>query len=445
MTSPLSARAFRTLFAAQICSLVGVGLLTVALSLAAWRLGGPESGGQVLGLLLALKMVAYVGLAPVSEALLARVPRKAAMVGLDAGRMLLLVPMVFAVAPWQIATLAFLFFVLASGFTPLFQSVIPDVLPDEAQYTQALAWSRIAYTLESVLSPVIAAMMLKLVDPNALFLCAALAFVGSVGFLLATPFPARGTTLRKGPFIQRALRGMTIYSRTPRLRGLFLLTLALSLSMAWVLVNTVVYAGTRLGDADGLYPVLMAGYGAGAALGAVSVPRLLRRIPERRAMIWGVFGFAAVGALFALLPQPSLAGLLVVWAGFGLTSSLALTPGGLVIARSANPDDRAAVFAAQFSLSHAGWLVAYPLAGALAASLGLEPALLALAGLSVLTAGVAMRAWPAFDPLERVHTHPDLPPDHPHLRRHDGQGGQSRHAHAYHIDDLHPRWANAQV
>ncbi len=445
MTSPLSVPAFRTLFAAQICSLVGVGLLTVALSLAAWRVGGPEAGGQVLGLLLALKMVAYVGFAPLSEAVLARVPRKVAMAGLDAGRMALLVPMVFATAPWQIAALAFAFFVLASGFTPLFQSVIPDVLPEESQYTRALAWSRIAYTLESVLSPVIAALVLKLVDPHALFLCAALAFAGSVAFLLATRFPARGTLARKGPFLQRALQGMVIYGRTPRLRGLFLLTLALSLCMAWVLVNTVVYAGVRLGDADGLYPVLMAGYGAGAALGAVFVPRLLRRIPERRAMILGTCGFAALGALFALMPQLPLVGLLAVWAGFGLTSSMALTPGGLVIAKSAGPDNRAAVFAAQFSLSHAGWLVAYPLAGALAAAYGLEHALLMLAGLSALTVLVATRAWPAVDPIERTHEHPDLPADHPHLRNHDAQGAGRRHTHAYHIDDLHPRWANAQV
>ncbi|MCR8546231.1 MFS transporter [Salipiger sp. P9] len=441
MTSPLANRAFRSLFAAQVCSLLAVGLLTVALSLTAYEIGGPEAGGRILGLLLALKMVAYVGLAPIAESLLAHLPRKGAMVALDFGRMLLLLPMVFVAQTWEIAALAFLFFVLASGFTPLFQSVIPDVLPEEESYTKALAWSRIAYTLESVLSPVIAAAVLKLVAPEALFLCAALSFLGSVAFLLATRFPERGHVVRKGPFVSRALRGMKIYARTPRLRGLFLLNFALSLAMAWVLVNSVVYAGARLGDAEGLYPILMAGYGFGAASGAILVPRLVRRSSERLSMLTGAFAFAAVGAVFALLPQPPMAGLLAIWAAFGLASSLVLTPGGLVITRSAAREDRAAVFAAQFSLSHAGWLVAYPLAGWLASVVTLEHALLSLSLLAALVALIATRVWPAQDPLERAHDHPDLPADHPHLRNHPGHGPRHSHAHAYHIDDLHPNWA----
>lgn len=55
MASPLTNPNFRWLFSAQICSLVGVGLLTVGLSLAAYRIGGAEAAGQVLGLLLALR------------------------------------------------------------------------------------------------------------------------------------------------------------------------------------------------------------------------------------------------------------------------------------------------------------------------------------------------------------------------------------------------------
>ena len=439
MTGPLANPSFRTLFIAQVCSLVGVGLLTVALSLAAYDLGGDAAGGRILGLLLALKMVAYVGLAPLAETLLSTVSRKRAMVALDLGRMLLLLPMVFVAATWQIAALAFVFFVLAAGFTPLFQSVIPDVLPDEADYTRALAWSRIAYTLESVLSPVLAAVVLRVVAPEQLFLFAALAFLGSVAALMATRFPVAEFLDRKGPFLKRAMRGVQIYRRTPRLRGLFLLNFALSLAMAWVLVNTVVYAGRHLGDAEHGYPILMAFYGLGAACGAVIVPRLIPRLGERGVMIAGALAFGLLGAGFALVP-PVQALFWPVWAGFGLASSLVLTPGGLVITRSAARKDRPAVFAAQFSLSHAGWLVAYPLAGWLGSVLSLESALLALSAASVAVAVVATRVWPSADPLERVHSHPELPDDHPHLRDLPAEGPAHRHVHAYHIDELHPFW-----
>lgn len=45
--------------------------------------------------------------------------------------------------------------------------------------------------------------------------------------------------------------------------------------------------------------------------------------------------------------------------------SAMLTPSGRLLRRSAHPEDRPAIFAAQFALSHACWLVAYPLAGLL--------------------------------------------------------------------------------
>ncbi|KUF10902.1 MFS transporter [Pseudoponticoccus marisrubri] len=440
--SPIANPSFRTLFAGQVFSLLAIGLMTVAMSLAAYRIGGAEAAGQILGFLLAVKMVAYVAIAPLAEALFAGRPRKRVMIGLDVGRMLLLLPMAYADQTWQIAALALVFFAVSSGFTPLFQSVIPDVLPEERVYSRALVWSRIAYTLESVLSPVIAAMVLQLVAAQYLFWVAALAFTGSILALTITRFPPDARDRGKGPFLARALNGLRIYRHTPRLRGLFLLNLALSLSMGWVLVNSVVVASTRLGDAERHFPILMAFYGLGAAIGAVAVPRVVEALDERRAMVTGALMHAALGLLIVL--PLGYAGHMALWTGFGLAASLVLTPGGLVIARSARAADRPAVFAAQFSLSHAGWLLAYPLAGELGARAGLEPALLVLSGLTVGTALLATRVWPATDPVRREHDHPELPADHPHLREAPAHGPRHRHAHAFHIDDLHPDWSGSR-
>ncbi|MBY6159759.1 MFS transporter [Mameliella alba] len=440
--SPIANPSFRTLFAAQVFSLLAIGLMTVAMSLAAYRIGGTAAAGQILGFLLAVKMIAYVGISPLAEALFAGRPRKRVMVGLDLGRMLLLLPMAFASEVWQIAALALLFFAVSSGFTPIFQSVIPDVLPEERAYSRALVWSRIAYTLESVLSPIIAAMVLQLVSAEFLFWVAALAFVGSILSLLVTRFPSEKGDRRKGPFLKRALKGLDIYRRTPRLRGLFLLNFALSLSMAWVLVNSVVLAELRFGDTERYYPILMAFYGLGAAIGAIVVPRLIEAFGERHLMVAGAVMHAVVGLGIAI--PLGFAGTMALWVGFGLASSLVLTPGGLVITRSAKSTDRPAVFAAQFSLSHAGWLIAYPLAGQLGALAGLSPALLILSGLTLAVALLATRVWPAEDPLAREHDHPELPEDHPHLREAPAHGPDHRHAHAFHIDELHPSWSGSR-
>ncbi|WP_245792382.1 hypothetical protein [Bowdeniella nasicola] len=84
---------YAKLFSAQVITLIGTGLLTVAL-----------------------------GLPWVSEA-------------------------------WQIYVLIFVLQAASATFTPTFQAIIPEILPDERDYTAALSLSRLAYDLESVLSP----------------------------------------------------------------------------------------------------------------------------------------------------------------------------------------------------------------------------------------------------------------------------------------------------
>jgi fucose permease len=66
------------------------------------------------------------------------------------------------------------------------------------------------------------------------------------------------------------------------------------------------------------------------------------------------------------------------WFGFllalfviGIGYSMTQTPSGRLLRRSSRPEDRPAVFAAQFSLSHACWLMAYPLAGQAGIRLGM--------------------------------------------------------------------------
>lgn len=65
MLSVLANRTYRHLFAAQALSLIGTGLTTVALGLLAYDLAGADAGA-VLGTALALKMITYVGIAPIA-------------------------------------------------------------------------------------------------------------------------------------------------------------------------------------------------------------------------------------------------------------------------------------------------------------------------------------------------------------------------------------------
>jgi MFS family permease len=80
--SPLSIYTYKRLFSAQIIALAGTGLTTVALALLAHDLAGGNAG-QVLGIALALKMIAYALIAPLFGAVAQKLPRRTLLVTLD--------------------------------------------------------------------------------------------------------------------------------------------------------------------------------------------------------------------------------------------------------------------------------------------------------------------------------------------------------------------------
>ena len=172
-------------------------------------------------------------------------------------------------------------------------------------------------------------------------------------------------------------------------------------------------------------------------IAALGLPRLLETLDDRPVMLAGAAGMtlalAGLGAVVAAWGL-SWGWLLAGWFLIGLGYSATLTPSGRLLRRSGHAEDRPALFAAQFALSHACWLVTYPLAGWLQSGHGSVAAMLSLAVLSLVGVVLAVALWPRHDTIEIAHSHDDLPPDHPHIA--DG----ARHSHAYVIDDLHRHW-----
>ena len=135
--SPFSIAAFRHLFSAQVTSLIGTGLTTVALSLLAYDLAGADAG-RVLGSILVLKMVAYLVIAPVAGGMAHLLPRRAWLVGLDILRAAIVLCLPFVDQIWQVFVLVFVVNAASAAFTPVFQAIIPEILEDEKTYTKGL-------------------------------------------------------------------------------------------------------------------------------------------------------------------------------------------------------------------------------------------------------------------------------------------------------------------
>ncbi len=436
MLQVLGHRTYRHLFLAQVIALVGTGLATVALGLLAYDIAGADAGA-VLGTALAIKMIAYVGVAPVAAAFAERLPRRAMLVSLDLVRASVAVLLPFVTEVWQVYVLIFLLQSASAAFTPTFQATIPDVLPDEKDYTRALSLSRLAYDLESVVSPMLAAALLTLISFHSLFAGTVVGFLASAALVVSVMLPSPKPAERRGIY-GRTTRGIRIFLATPRLRGLLALNLAVAAAGSMVIVNTVVLVQAQFGLSQRATALALAAFGGGSMIAALLLPRLLEDIPDRRAMLAGA-GLLTVG-LFAGIAVSGYAFLLPLWFVLGLGYSLTQTPSGRLLRRSARPEDRPAVFASQFALTHACWLITYPLAGWLGASVGLPVTFVVLGGLAAVAVLVALKLWPALDPDEIEHVHKAMDPHHPHLADAVSAGAGRRHSHAFVIDADHPEW-----
>ena len=439
MLPPLKSATYRHLFAAQVIALLGTGLLTVALGLLAFELAG-ENAGAVLGTALAIKMIAYVGVAPVASAFAERVPRRAMLVALDLVRAGVALFLPFVTEVWQVYVLIFVLQSASAAFTPTFQATIPDVLPDEKEYTRALSLSRLAYDLESLVSPMLAAALLTVISYHNLFAGTVVGFVVSAALVVSVALPSPKPPIPRGIY-DRTTRGIRIYLATPRLRGLLAINMAVAAAGALVIVNTVVFVQAMFGLGQSDTALALAAFGGGSMLVAVVLPRLLDTIPDRTAMLVGASALAAATMIAAVVP--SYGWLLPLWFVIGAGYSMAQTPSGRLLRRSAHPEDRPALFAAQFALSHACWLLTYPLAGWTGAAFGLHSTAIILALIAGAAVAVAAWLWPASDPKVVEHSHEGLPASHPHWNEGVADDG-NRHAHAYVIDDLHPAWPHGR-
>lgn len=418
MTHPLERPVYRRLFAAQVVSLVGTGLATVALSLVAFDLasgsgGSGSSAGQILGTAFAIKMVAYVTVAPLASAALTRLPARSVLVAADAVRAGAAIMLPFVDQVWQVYLLVALLQAASATFTPTFQAVVPRVLTDRGEYTAALSLARMAEDLETVLSPVLAGGLLLVVAAPTLFVGTAAGFVASALLVLSVVLPpplrslapdaprtARGARTSRGAesFGQRLRGGGVLLLGSAPLRGALLLGLAVAAAGALVLVQTVAIVREVFGLGAWALPVALAANGLGSIMAAAALPRVLAARSERTVMLAGasltVAATALVPAVLTVRGEAGLVLLCAVWAMVGAGWAAAETPVGRLIQAEIAPRDLPAAFAAQFSLSHVCWLMTYPLAGWLAVT----TAPWALAALGLVTVCGAAALWPGGPP-----------------------------------------------
>ncbi|MBF6439593.1 MFS transporter [Nocardia cyriacigeorgica] len=447
--SLFSHRDYLRLFTAQVSALFGTGLATVALGLLAYELAGADAAA-VLGTALTIKMLVYVTVAPIVAAYADRFPRRLFLVGLDVIRAAVVLALPFIDQIWQIYVLIAVLQTASAAFTPTYQAIIPDILPDERDYTKALSAAQLAATMETLLSPMLAAAALAVISFHWLFVGTAIGFVVSAVLVVATRIPDTDTGPAESSFGKRIMAGMRIFATTPRLRGLLGLNLVVAAGGSVIMVNTVNYVRDTLGGTQSGVAMLLAANGFGTMLVALALPRVLERLGARPVMLTGAATLiTGLGSAIALSTATGgewrWGAAVAVWAVVGAGTAAVLTPTGQVLRRSSQAADRPALFAAQFSLSHLAWLLTYPLTGWLSTTAGFTTTWTALAVLAAAGITVALRMWPRNDPPELTHLHEIGTIDPVRLadavrvdERH------YRHTHVFVIDAEHPRWPRTE-
>jgi MFS family permease len=371
---------YRRLFVAQVTALIGTGLLTVALTLLAYEVD-PGSAGLIVATALTIKMVAYVVLAPAVTAVTARWSPRTVLVGADLVRIAVAASLPWVSEAWQIYALVLVLQAASATFTPTFQAVIPAVLTEEREYTRALSLSRLAYDLEAVASPILAAGLLLVMTFHGLFIGTALGFAFSVVLVLRARLDVTGIA-PTDPFVSRASAGVRMFLGRRRLQVLLLLELAAACTMATVLVNTVVVVRQELSLGPSELAVTLGAFGAGSMVVALALPPVLDRVDGLAVMTAGAAASTAALLVAATATTGPWGTVLTLWFVLGAATSAVLTPAGAIINAAVDPAERPAAYAAHFSLSHACYLVAYPIAGWVGDDVDVAASMLVLATLA---------------------------------------------------------------
>ena len=232
-----SNRAFVRLFTAQLTSLLGSGVTSVALAAFAYQLSG-SNATVVVGTALMLRILAFVTVSPVAGVLADRVDRRKMLVASDLIRVALMGVFPFISQVWQVYLLIFVLNAVTAFFSPTFEATLPEVV-GESLYTRALAWSRVAVDVEAAGGPLVAGLLIALVGVRWAFWFDGLTYLASAVLVWGTPVPRAAKPTAPFPWSDlwsQVSLGTRILLGEPSLRRALVLHAAEATAGACVLV-----------------------------------------------------------------------------------------------------------------------------------------------------------------------------------------------------------------
>ncbi len=388
-------RDFRLLWIAGSASMLGDGLVTVALALFVMDLTGSASD---LGLVLTAYNVPLVALLVLGGVVADRLPRHLLVVCTDLARFVLhgllaLLIVTGEVRVWHLVAIGVLFGSAEAIFRPAATGLLPQTVPED-EIREANAVTAMAQNVAHLAGPALATALVLGAGAGAAFGLDAATFLVSAALLVRVRPRARGTA---EPAVSGAPSSVwadvrqgfaEVRSRSWVWATLVAFSVALCCSLAPLFVVGPVVAVERYHE-PAMFGLVLAAFGAGTIAGSLAALRLRPRYPLRRAMTFMLLWPAAI-ALYAAGAPPAIVAPAMACAGAGaaLFDIWWLT----ALAERIPPDRLSRVASYDWMLSLGLMPVGFLLAGPAAAAVG-APGVL-LGGAVVAFAGLVLGLLP---------------------------------------------------
>jgi MFS family permease len=277
--NPLREPRFRLLWSGHLVSLLGDQIFPIAIVALVARHG--SSVALTISIVFAARFSALALFVIVGGVLADRVDRVQGMIALDVFRGLAVAAIVLKGSSAPLAVLASLTFILGAGealFTPLYESVLPDLVPD-AMLQQANSLSSLIKNLATVAGPAVAGLLVASAGAQLALLVDVLSFAVSALALSwvrrthRAPIEAVG---RQNVW-RSALAGIQVVLRLrwlAALEGMAMVHTLLAVGPWYVLLPTIAIHRYHSVEAYGLF---LTAFGVGGVVGAISGGRIRSR------------------------------------------------------------------------------------------------------------------------------------------------------------------------
>jgi len=376
----LQHRNFRLFWYGQLISLIGTWMQQVAQQWLVYRITDSASK---------LGLVAAAGTLPVlifslwAGVLVDRLPKRKVIVATQTAAMLLALTLAALVAFdvvqfWHVIVLATLLGCVNAVDMPARQSFVPEMVGKE-DLANAIALNSSVFNGARVIGPAIAGFLVAAVGEAAAFSLNGLSYLAVIaGLLMMRLPPFENKHDYRAPLVDLS-EGLRYVLNDPLKRVLIgaltvhtiFGTLHITLMPVFARNIFVVDSVPFLRNGEARLGLLMAGFGLGALVAAISLAAIGERVPPGKRIITGLFVYPLAFILFSFAPSFWLALPLLMIGGWAMITLLATTN---TLLQTSTPDALRGRVMSLYTMSLVGLLpFGHLLAGFLAERLGSAP------------------------------------------------------------------------